>query len=167
VHHLGRPLQAALLGPLNSRRYRPKMAVYEVVSWFDLAVATNDPQWRAKLAEDFRDRIERIVLEVPAFRSLQRTGEAILWRFWECTLRGRCRECDIEYGEEGKWPECRAQLEGVFRHHPLPGNWRDLQRLADNVLLALTAARDGAKPRALYWQRDPLRYAIGATFDGL
>ena len=68
------PLQAALLGPLNNRRYRPKMSPCEVVSHFDLVVATNDPQWRDKMADDFRDRIERIVLEVPAFRSFQRHG---------------------------------------------------------------------------------------------
>jgi glycosyltransferase involved in cell wall biosynthesis len=40
------------------------MAAYEIISQFDLVVATNDPQWRIKMADDFRDRVERIVLDI-------------------------------------------------------------------------------------------------------
>jgi hypothetical protein len=161
IHHLDRALQASLLGVLNNHRYRPKMADYEVVSQFDLVVATNDPQWRTTLADDFRDRIERIVLEVPSFRSLQRHDLADIWGFWDATLRRRCRECGVEYTEPT--PECRAQLDGVFRHQPLPGNWRDLMRLADQVLLLLTAARAG-RPTPLTWSRDQLDKAIYQCF---
>jgi hypothetical protein len=165
VHHLARPLQAALLGPLNSRRYRPKMATYEVISHFDLVVATNDPQWRDKMADDFRDRIERIVLEVPAFRSFQRHGADVIWRLWEFTLRRRCRECGIEDRADGAWEDCREQLQGLFRRHPLTGNWRDLQRLADNLLLRLTSPRDGRGPASpILWDRDKLEHAITETF---
>jgi hypothetical protein len=164
IHHLARPLQAALLAPLNSRRYRPKMAAYEVVSHFDIVVATNDPNWRDRMADDFRDRIERIVLEVPAFRSFQRHGPEVLWRLWEFTLRRRCRECGIAYRGEGPgWAECCEQLRGLFLHHPLGGNWRDLQRLADNLLLHLTASREG-RPSPLRWERDKLEHAIAETF---
>jgi hypothetical protein len=165
IHHLDRGLQAALLGPLNSRRYRPKMATYEVTSNFNLVVATNDPQWRTKLADDFRDRVERIVLEVPAFRSFQRTGAEILWKFWEYTLQRRCVECGILDDAEGSQrSECRELLLGLLRRHPLTGNWRDLQRLADNVLLHLTSARDG-RPSPLQWNRDQLERAIDETFS--
>jgi hypothetical protein len=164
VHHLARPLQASLLAPLNSRRYRPKMATYEIVSYFDLVVATNDQQWREKMADDFRDRIERIVLEVPAFRSFQRHNSTIIWRLWDFTLRRRCRECNIEYAEDSAgWPECREQLRGLFQRHPLAGNWRDLQRLADNLLLHLTSSRDG-RPSPIRWDRDKLENAIAETF---
>jgi hypothetical protein len=164
VHHLTRPLQAALLAPLNNRRYRPKMSTDEVVSHFDLVVATNDPQWRDKMADDFRDRIERIVLEVPAFRSFQRHGADIIWLFWEFTLKRRCRECGIEYSLDGPgWQACQGELRGLFRRHPLPGNWRDLQRLPDNVLLHLTDPRDG-RPSPIGWDRNKLERAISETF---
>jgi hypothetical protein len=166
VHHLARPLQASLLGPLNNGRYRPMMATYELTSDFDLVVATNDPEWRQKLADDFRDRLERIVLEVPSFRSFQRYGLDSLWLFWRHTLKRRCAACGIEYLEGEKvtgWEECREQLEGVFRRHPLPGNWRDLQRLADNVLLHMTDARNG-RPTGLGWSKEKLERAIGDTF---
>lgn len=164
VHHLAKPLQASLLGPLNNRRYRPKMATYEVISHFDLVVATNDAQWRDRLADDFRDRIERIVLEVPAFRSFQRHGANLIWLMWEFTIRRRCRECGLEYAAEGPvWLECREQLMGLFRRHPLSGNWRDLQRLADNLLLHLTSSREG-RPSPMRWDREKLEHAIAETF---
>jgi transcriptional regulator with AAA-type ATPase domain len=166
IHHLDRSLQASLLGPLNNRRYRPKMATYELASSFDLVVATNDPGWRSKLADDFRDRIERIVLEVPAFRTFQRQNPDALWSFWDCTLRQRCGDSGITFTEQGEWPECRDELQGLFRRHPLRGNWRDLQRLADNLLLALTADRDGQVPE-LHWSRRQLELAIEDTFGNL
>jgi hypothetical protein len=165
IHHLDKALQAALLGPLNNRRYRPMMATYEIVSDFDLVVATNDPQWRKKLSDDFRDRIERIVLDLPSFRSFQRVGIDTLWKFWEFTLRRRCLESGTECPEEGSsWEECKQQLLGVFKRHPLPGNWRDLQRLADNVLLHLTSVRDG-NTALLRWDKDKLEHAIDATLS--
>ena len=163
VHHLDRSLQAALLGPLNNRRYRPKMAVYELATQFDLVVATNDPEWRSRLADDFRDRIERIVLEAPSFRSFQRIGVEVLWSFWDWAVRQRCRECGITYTQEGEWDECGAELRSVFRRHPLTGNWRDLQRLADNLLLVLASGRDGQMPELL-WSKDQLEAAINETF---
>jgi transcriptional regulator with AAA-type ATPase domain len=163
IHHLDRSLQASLLGPLNNRRYRPKMAIYELATQFDLVVATNDPEWRDRLADDFRDRIERIVLEVPSFRSFQRTGVEVLWSFWEWTVRQRCRECAITYTQEGDWENCGEELRSVLRRHPLPGNWRDLQRLADNLLLVLVSGRDGQVPQ-LIWSKDQLEVAIYETF---
>ena len=163
IHHLDRTLQASLLGVLNNCRYRPKMAPYEVESNFDLVLATNDPQWRETLADDFRDRIERVVLEVPSFRSLQRHDLGDLWQFWEFTLRRRCWEAGIEYTAIPE--DCQTHLAGVFRHQPLLGNWRDLMRLADQVLLLLTAAR-GGRPTALTWSKDQLEKAIFQTFRG-
>jgi hypothetical protein len=163
IHHLDRSLQASLLGPLNNRRYRPKMAVYEIATSFDLVVATNDPEWRTRLADDFRDRIERIVLEVPSFRSFQRSGSEVLWTFWDWTIKQRCRECAIEYTEDGDFQECVRELRTLLRRHPLQGNWRDLQRLADNLLLGLASGRDG-QPPALRWSREQLELAVSETF---
>lgn len=170
IHHLDRSLQAALLGPLNNRRYRPKMAGYELQSHFDLVVATNDPQWRARLAEDFRDRIERIVLEVPSFRALQAypCGQDFLRRFWEHALRGRCHECRVPYPDPERdpgYPACRPVLEGLFRSYPFPGNWRDLHRLADNLLLESAAHRDGRSPAAVGWDRRRLERAVRRALD--
>lgn len=164
IHHLDRSLQAALLGPLNSRRYRPKMAAYEIISQFDLVVATNDPQWRSKMADDFRDRVERIVLDVPSFRLVQRLDVDILWRFWQFTLKRRCVECDIQYNEDDQYQECKEQLRSLFKRHPLQGNWRDLQRLADNVLLLMTHPNDG-RASPIKWETSQLEHALDKTFS--
>jgi hypothetical protein len=163
IHHLDRTLQASLLGVLNNCRYRPKMAPYEVESHFDLVLATNDADWRSTLADDFRDRIERVVLEVPSFRSLQRYDLGDIWQFWEFTLKRRCAETGIECTSIPE--DCKTHLAGAFRHQPLLGNWRDLMRLADQVLLLLTAAR-GGRPTALTWNKDHLDKAIFQTFRG-
>jgi transcriptional regulator with AAA-type ATPase domain len=167
VHRLHRTLQGALLGPLNNGRYRPLMAPYELYSRFDLVVATNDPKWRDALAEDFRDRIERIVLRVPSFRALQRDAPDAIWRFWEHTIQDRCRRCGIEYTREtsegSSWSRCEEVLRMAFHHRPLRGNWRDLQRLADNLLLRLTEHQDG-RPQPLRWNLTALETAINQTF---
>jgi hypothetical protein len=168
IHHLDRKLQSALLEPLNSQRFRPKMARYRVISNFDLVVATNDPVWRDKLADDFRDRIERIVLEMPAFRDLQRANFETLWSFWDFTLRRRCRECELDSGMDSPDDGCRtcqAMLRNIFKIHSLPGNWRDLLRLADNILLRFTDPRWG-RPTALRWNPGELEHAIRETFAG-
>lgn len=168
IHHLDRKLQPLLLGPLNldslgSRRYKPKMATYDVISDFDLVVATNDPAWRDKMIPDLLERFERIVIDVPAFRTFQRDGVQTIWQFWDFTLRRRCERCGLEYTEDGDWRVCSQRLLELFATHPLPGNWRDLQRLADNALLYLTDARDG-RPTALTWSGPLLEDAIRRTF---
>lgn len=169
IHHLDRKLQPLLLGPLNidtlgSRRYKPKMAIYDVISDFDLVVATNDPAWRDRMIPDLMERCERIVVEVPSFRSFQREQPQTIWQFWDYTLRRRCERCGLEYTEDGDWRACSQRLLDLFTSHPLPGNWRDLQRLADNTLLCLTDARDG-RPTALTWSSTLLEDAIRRTFE--
>jgi hypothetical protein len=168
IHHLDRKLQPLLLGPLNtdslgSRRYKPKMATYDVISDFDLVVATNDPAWRDRMIPDLQERFERIVIEVPSFRSFQKDATQTIWQFWEFTLRRRCERCGLEYTQEGDWKECSQRLLELFASQPLHGNWRDLQRLADNTLLYLTDARDG-RPTALTWNLLLLEDAIRRTF---
>lgn len=162
IHHFGKPLQAALLGPMNKGRYRPKMAAYELISDFDLVIATNDPNWEEKLAEDFRDRIKRIVLLVPSFNEIRSRNPVNndLWKFWEATLERRCRECRVEY--QAPPPNCLGKLASALEHKPLNGNWRDLHRLADQILLHLVLDRGG---RPLFaWNVEGLAKAIRETF---
>jgi transcriptional regulator with AAA-type ATPase domain len=170
IHHLDRKLQPLLLGPLNtdslnSRRYKPKMATYEIISDFDLVVATNDPLWCDKMIPDLQERFERIVLQVPSFRSFQQQSPQTIWQFWNHSLRRRCQSCRIAFSEEGEWTACSQKLLELFRTNPLTGNWRDLQRLADNVLLHLSAAREG-RPTGLLWSLAGMERAVQRTFRG-
>jgi transcriptional regulator with AAA-type ATPase domain len=164
IHHLAPPLQAALLGPLNNKTYNrmgePQQPTY---SDFDLVVATNDPQWATKLMPDFRDRIERIVFPVPSFANLQEGRRYIsdIWLSWDFAFKRRCVECGIMFPP--LTPDCRVELNDVFTHKPLKGNWRDLFRLADHILLYLTDARVG-RPQQTTWDVDKLREAIAKSF---
>lgn len=164
IHHLDKSLQAALLRPLNDGHYRPKGASEDMASDFNLVVATNDDSWAEKLAEDFRDRIERIVLKVPSFAELRKASRSSedLMLFWEHTLRRRCDQSGVKY--ETPPSDCKRELRNTLEHKELKGNWRDLQRMADHVLLGLVEAR-GGRPSPIHWQIDLLKSAIDRSFD--
>lgn len=161
IHHLDERLQAALLGAMNTGRYRPGRADYEVKSDFSLVVATNEPQWQKKLLDDFRDRIVRVVLEVPPFKEVRRDGLVDLQTFWEHVLRDRCRECGVDFVAPTE--DCEARLSEILKNKPLDGNWRDLARLADHVLMLMTDERDG-RPTPLTWDMKLLEAAIDGVF---
>jgi transcriptional regulator with AAA-type ATPase domain len=172
VHHLDRGLQPMLLGPFNlhqfnDRRYKPKMAHYVIISDFYLVLASNDPLWRDKLLPDLCDRLERVVVEVPSFAEVRRSSAHALLQFWDYTLRQRCADCRVEYGEDGEWTECRQALWNLLQSHPLSGNWRDLQRLADNVLLVQGTHRaqgEAGRLTRLAWSRSEVDEALRRTF---
>lgn len=169
IHHLKRPLQAALLGPLNDHTYTHKGSSELIRSDFDLVVATNDPDWRKALNDDFRDRIERVVIQVPSFEAvrMQPYGHDDLWLFWETAIRRRCQECGVRYVELDQASECHTLLKKRVIERKLPGNWRDLYRLADCVLLWLTPRQAPAGgPSCLTWDRERLDEAIHDAFGG-
>jgi hypothetical protein len=167
-HHLDKGLQPLLLGPLNTsglnvRRYTPETAAYVIVSIFDLVLATNDRQWRDRIIPDLQDRVERVVLQVPSFRDFQRDSPQTIWSFWTYTMEQRCRACRIQYTQAGEWGQCRQLLEELFQSNPLKGNWRDLQRLSDYILMNLVDTR-GGRPTDLCWSTGGLRDAIAEAF---
>lgn len=164
IHHLEKPLQAALLRPMNDGRYRPKGSKTDQTSHFNLVVATNDDSWGEKLAEDFRDRIERIVLELPSFSALRKkdpTCEDLL-RFWDHTIRRRCQQSGVRFDPPS--PECQQVISSTLEHKDMKGNWRDLHRMADHVLLDLVQPL-GGHVSPIQWDVDRLKSAINKSFD--
>jgi transcriptional regulator with AAA-type ATPase domain len=163
IHRLDKSLQAALLRPLNDGSFRPIKAEKDDTSDFDLVVATNDSQWCFALADDFRDRIVRIVLTVPSFDELRRDSAGLddLWTFFCGGLRKRCTHAGVKYVEPT--PECAAALREAIQVHTLPGNWRDFHRLADHILMRMVDARE-RRPPPLTWDLDKLASAVAATF---
>jgi transcriptional regulator with AAA-type ATPase domain len=167
IHHLKQPLQAALLGPLNERTYTHKGSSQQIRSDFDLVVATNAPDWRKELTDDFRDRIERVVIDVPSFEKVRKQphGREDLWLFWETTFQRRCKECGVRYVELNQDSDCYELLNERLTEQKLPGNWRALYRLADCVLLWLTPKQSPAgQPGSLEWDRKRLAKAIREAF---
>jgi hypothetical protein len=164
IHHLDPSLRPVLLRPLNDKTYCRKGESDTTWSDFDLVLATNDPDRLRTFSADFLARIERIVLTVPSFHELQGCdeGREDLWAFWTATLQERCRQSQVTYSDPPG--DCRAVLAEVLAQHPLPGNWRDLQRLADNLVFDLASVRAGRPASVLDWDPGTLHQAIGRTF---
>jgi ABC-type dipeptide/oligopeptide/nickel transport system ATPase component len=181
IHHLPQSLQAALLGPLNDRKYRSKPAgkeAEEKTSGFGLVVATNDPSWESKLTEDFRDRIKRIVFEVPSFREMRRLhpDSNAIWLIFQDSFEKRCKKCEIHFsfpdpladstginGPDSERDRCLKTIKNKLEHHPLPGNWRDIQRLVDQLLFHLYFDRGG--PNILNWKTDIVDQALESALS--
>jgi len=164
IHHLDKSLQAGLLGALNSGRYRPKGASEDVESHFGLVTATNVKDWREELSPDFRDRITRIVLHVPSFQEIrgEKDGMDDIMTFWNFVLSQHCLASGISCPEPS--PECRQHLTHVLHNQPLNGNWRDLHRLADHVLMEMVRPR-GGRPTDFEWDPQKLELAVRSAFD--
>ena len=172
IHHLPKELQAALLKVMNDGTYRPEGERQTVQSNFDLVVATNDSGWEQKLAADFRDRIAGKVLKVPSFRKvvLDDPGREDLWRFFDILVRRKCHEKCVSFPDD---PDCKESfiemLKHKKKHQPpqqlMPGNWRDLERLVDQVLMEMV--QDPYGKRVLEWDVAKLKEVMLGTLPGL
>ena len=163
IHHLDQSLQAALLSPLNDGTVRVKGNAEVQQSEFDLVTATNDPKWRGILADDFRDRIEHLVLELPSFNELRRTpeGRDDLLEFFERVLKLRFARCRIS--GVGIPDRFRDRLRTLCERRNLPGNWRLFQRLVEYLLLESIDPR-GGKPREFEWSDGAWELAVDQAF---
>ena len=106
-------------------------------SRFRLVCATNRPLRELRgtlLDEDFYDRVAMFVVRVPPLRECR----ADLPHLWASIL---CRARKSAEVEPERWRELIAHslLLKHLEKHRLPGNLRDLQRLAFHVLAALEA----------------------------
>ena len=55
-------------------------------------------------------------------------------------------------------------MAALFKNEPLDGNWRDLQRLADHVLMEVVRDRGGRRTN-LEWDVHKVEMAISKAFD--
>jgi sigma54-dependent transcription regulator len=163
IHHLPRALQASLLGPLNDGRVKVKGQEALQDCDFDLVVATNHPKWRRRLSDDFRDRIEEIVINLPGFNELKLSpsGMGDLVRCFKEALRNRFERSRIAFPDPPQ--EFEGRFRELFKRRPLDGNWRLFNRLAANLLLVSVDAR-GGHPRPFEWDETDWADAVEMTF---
>src|SRR5207247_653646 len=110
---------------------------------FDLVVATNHPDWRVRLSDDFRDRIEDVVIELPSFNQLRKDPEGLedLVTFFLASLHKQFDNSRIPFVAP---PEpYQRRIRDLFARKKLDGNWRLFRRLAANLLLAAIDPRGG------------------------
>ncbi len=134
-HDTQRLLIAAVEGRGFSRLGEAKLRH----SRFRLVAATNrslDELRSGLLDADFLDRIAMFTLRIPPLRACRDD----LAHAWAATLRGAVASAGLE-GVDWQRFEQSPQLLDDIRAHPLPGNFRDLQRAAFHLLAAVHAGR--------------------------
>ncbi|WP_282418150.1 sigma 54-interacting transcriptional regulator [Polyangium sp. 15x6] len=146
VHHLDRDAQAKLLVALErGGQFRPVGSDGPKYSNFRLVCATNRPlaEVRSSLLPDFWDRIADFQIQVPDLRACREDLEGM----WLCALRDACRDvAKVKESATDRAESRAAALFGRFRdeqnqgvvttleRQELPGNWRDLQRVARRLV---------------------------------
>ncbi len=107
----------------HRRHYRPVGGDEEITSDLELVCASNLPvsELRERLDADFFDRISHLTVTIPPLRECRDDIKEDWQRVW--------REIRQQEGPSEKAP-WTPDLENTLRQDPLPGNLRDLQRLA-------------------------------------
>lgn len=136
IHHLSRKAQAALLVALERGGQFFRVGGTEpIAADFRLIAATNrsPEQLHESLLDDFRDRITDFTIEVPNLAQCRPDLDGI----WALIAQNVAQEVATGLGEPKHAATLFAGLQPfhdeivrVLRRSRLPGNWRDLQRLA-------------------------------------
>ena len=151
-------LQRLLIKVLEDGVYQPLGSTEVKHTDLRLLTATNltTVALRAQLDADFLDRISAFTLTVPPLREVP---EELVW-LWPTVLEEAARRsgAHLRYARLGEAPE--AQVLQALRASPLPGNVRDLFRVAWRFLAARS---DDDAPMTV---RDAVEYALLALDSG-
>ena len=139
IHDLTVVNQRLLIRAVEEGRYYAAGDATPRQSKFRLICGTNlpDSQLRERLSADFYDRIRDIEIEIPPLRECR---EDLPW-MWEHAWRTVATQASISPGALGAAEE-QVVVAGLARHS-LPGNWRDLRRVA--VRLAMLVGPGGRR----------------------
>jgi DNA-binding NtrC family response regulator len=135
IADIDRDTQRLLMAALEGRGFRRLGDTAIKMSKFRLICATNQPLDKLRdslLDRDFFDRIAVFVLHIPPLRQCtEDIPEA-----WRKVLQDTQRISGIEPENWEKFLQDKHLLD-TFYNHPLPGNFRDLQRSAYHLLAGL------------------------------
>lgn len=157
IGDISRELQRLLIKALEERQFQPLGSTTVEDSDFRLLSATNLSltALRARLDADFMDRISPFVLHVPPLREIR---EDLGWQ-WDEVLEAAARRAEVDLGYAKMAEPHRRRVLSALQVHPLPGNLRDLFRVAWRFL----AAR--ADEEAPLTVADAVDYALQALND--
>lgn len=137
IADIDRATQRSLMGAIEGRGFSRLGDNHPRTSRFRLICATNRPidQLRgAVLDEDFIDRIAVFVLRVPPLRECREDIPAA----WAKVLSRVATRAGLPVGDTAKLATDRDTL-ALLTKHPLPGNFRDLERAAHHLVAAVLA----------------------------
>ncbi len=158
IGDVSRDVQRLLIKAIEEHAFQRVGSTTTERSDFRLVSATNLPvaELARRLDADFFDRIRACTLRVPSLREIP---EELDW-LWDDALVQAARRAGVDPRYATLSARERGRLLETLRAHPLPGNMRDLFRVAWRYL----AAR--ADDDAPLTQSDALTYALGAL-EGL
>ncbi|MCY1065603.1 sigma 54-interacting transcriptional regulator [Nannocystis sp. RBIL2] len=158
IGDISRELQRLLIKVLEEGSYQPLGSTDVLRTDLRLLTATNLPRdaLRKQLDPDFLDRIRSFTLTVPPLREIQ---DELVW-LWPVVLEAAARRSGAPTRYARLAEPQHAQIVRALRADPLPGNVRDLFRVAYRFL---AARADDDAPLPI---KDAVDYALQALDGG-
>ena len=127
-------LQRLLIKVIEEKEYLPLGGGHPRKSDFRLLAATNvdGTELRRRLDPDFLDRISPLTLRLPSLREVR---SELPW-LWEATYQEAALRSGADMRLAQLEPALHRQVVSALERHPLPGNLRDLFRVAYRLLAA-------------------------------
>ncbi|MDD9980584.1 MAG: sigma 54-interacting transcriptional regulator [Gammaproteobacteria bacterium] len=159
VGDVSRDLQRLLIRAVEEKRYFALGDDKPRESNFRLLTATNidDVELRNRLDPDFLDRISLLTLDLPPLREVR---EELPW-LWEAVYDEARRRAGVPKRNASIGASHHQRVVTHLRTHSLPGNLRDLFRVAYRVL---AARNDIEEPMS---SSDAVLYGVGALADSI
>lgn len=144
VGDISRDLQRLLIRAVEEKKYFALGDDKPRDSDFRLLTATNidDAELQRRLDPDFRDRISLLTLELPPLREV---GGELSW-LWEVVYGEAALRAGVSRRHATLGATHHARVVTQLRRHPLPGNLRDLFRVAYRILAARNDIDDPLPP---------------------
>lgn len=144
VGDVSRDLQRLLIKALEEKQYVPLGDDRPKKSNFRLLTATNvgHDELARRLDPDFLDRISMVSLRLPALREVR---EEIPW-LWETVFEQAVNRTGLGKRQSKLAATHHTRVASALMHHPLPGNLRDLFRVAYRLLAARNDPHEPLSP---------------------
>jgi transcriptional regulator with AAA-type ATPase domain len=144
VGDVGPDLQRLLIRAIEENRYFALGDDMPRMSDFRLLTATNidDKGLRERLAPDFLDRISLLTLTLPPIRDVP---EELPW-LWEAVYTEATRRAGIATRKAALSSKLHAKVVAFLGQHSLPGNLRDLFRVAYRIIAARSDIDERMQP---------------------
>jgi DNA-binding NtrC family response regulator len=157
IGDVSKDLQRLLIKAIEEGRFQPLGATELESTDFRLLTATNLSlsTLSERLDPDFLDRVGAYVLRLP---SLRETPDDLDW-MWDAVVAEASRRARVDPRYAKQLERERSRVLSALKGHPLPGNIRDLFRVAWRYL---AARADHSEPLA---PSDAVTYAL-AALDG-
>jgi len=138
-------LQRLLIRALEDKKFYRVGAQSPEKSDFRLLTATNRPldELKDQLDADFMDRISTFILRMPPLREIP---EDLDW-LWESVFGLAAKRADVEPATLPLRAEDHAFISNEVAGHPLPGNLRELFRIAYHLIALLKDTDYTGSPR--------------------